>query len=62
MFLKHNDHPEYTDLSMSVRDSTDWKIGNLREFEFPLDITSVTFDPVSRLLAIGESHSPSCYA
>ncbi|KXN88842.1 hypothetical protein AN958_06711 [Leucoagaricus sp. SymC.cos] len=53
MFLKHDDYPLFPDLSLSVRDSTDWKIGTLKDFEFPTDITAIAVDPVSRLLAIG---------
>ncbi|KAF5352734.1 hypothetical protein D9756_005911 [Leucocoprinus leucothites] len=53
MFLKHDDHPDFLDLSLSVRDTIDWKIGILKDSEFPLDITALAFDPVSCLLAIG---------
>jgi len=56
MFLKHDGCLDFPDLSLSVRDATDWKIGILKDTEFPLDITVVTFDPVSCLLAIGGCH------
>jgi hypothetical protein len=61
MFLKHDDTSEYADFSSGVRDSTDWKIGTLREFEFPLDTSSVAFDPVLGLLAIGSPYLDSTF-
>jgi syntaxin-binding protein 5 len=61
MFLKHDD-TEYADFSSGVRDSIDWKIGTLREFEFPLDTTSAAFDPVLGLLAIGGPHLESSFS
>lgn len=57
MFFKHDDHLVFADLSTCVRDPSDWKIGALREFEFPLDTSAVAFDPVSSLLAVGGYHS-----
>lgn len=59
MFLKHDDRPSFLDLSLFVRDITDWKVGILKDTEFPLDITIVAFDPVSCLLAIGDYHLSS---
>ena len=56
MFLKHDDRPSFLDLSLFVRDITDWKVGILKDTEFPLDITIV---PVSCLLAIGDYHLSS---
>lgn len=61
MFLKHDDAPEYADLSSDVRDTTDWKIGALREFEFPQDISSVAIDPLLGLLAIGGPYLDSSF-
>jgi len=51
MLSKHPVH--LADLSNDLRDQQDWKIGSLRTFEFPLNITSLAVEPVTGLLAAG---------
>ncbi|KAH9486242.1 hypothetical protein JR316_0000306 [Psilocybe cubensis] len=43
------------DLSPDLRDEFDWKVGSLRSFDFPLNITSLAIEPVNGLLGIGTS-------
>lgn len=51
MFRKHEVH---MDLSTELRDPDDWKAGNLRSFEYPLNITTFAIEPMSCLLAVGK--------
>lgn len=51
MFHKHEVH---MDLSTELRDPDDWKAGNLRSFEYPLNITTFAIEPMSCLLAVGK--------
>jgi syntaxin-binding protein 5 len=51
MFHKHND--TYIDLSIDMRDPDDWNVGTLRSFHYPLNITALATEPISRLLAVG---------
>jgi hypothetical protein len=51
MFNKHND--VYMDLSIDMRDPDDWNVGTLRLFDYPLNITALATEPISRLLAVG---------
>ncbi|CDO73112.1 hypothetical protein BN946_scf185007.g166 [Trametes cinnabarina] len=44
------------DLSLDVSESTDWEVSLLRTIEYHADITAVTTDPVSGLLAIGTAY------
>ncbi|KAJ7651666.1 WD40 containing snare-dependent exocytosis protein [Mycena polygramma] len=43
----------YTDLSIDLRDKTDWNVAVLRSFEYPLNITTVAIEPIAGLLAVG---------
>jgi syntaxin-binding protein 5 len=52
MFLSHK-HAVHMDLSTELRDSDDWKVGNLRSFEYPLNITTFAIESISCLLAVG---------
>ena len=54
MFSKHPEHV-LPDLSLDLRDQHDWKLGQLRTFNFPHDITSLALEPVTGLLAVGTS-------
>lgn len=48
-------HEVHLDLSTDLREMSDWKIGVLgdRPLEYLLNATSLAFDPVSGLLAVG---------
>ncbi|KAJ7459170.1 WD40 containing snare-dependent exocytosis protein [Mycena galericulata] len=50
--FKH-DRTVYADLSSDLRDKEDWSVTTLRNFEYPLDITTVAVEPIAGLLAIG---------
>jgi hypothetical protein len=56
-FLKHHDRNAYMDLSTNLRDAQDWNAGNLRTFEYPLEIAALAIEPVSGLLAIGTTRA-----
>lgn len=45
----------HLDLSTDLRETSDWKIGVLgdRPLEYLLNATTLAFDPVSGLLAVG---------
>jgi hypothetical protein len=58
MFLKHHDQSVSIDLSHELRDPQDWKVGILRSFEYPLNITTLAIEPISGLLAFGMAHHP----
>ncbi|KZP28851.1 hypothetical protein FIBSPDRAFT_816652 [Athelia psychrophila] len=51
-------HEVHLDLSTDLREMSDWKIGVLgdRPLEYLLNATSLAFDPVSGLLAVGTSN------
>lgn len=48
-------HEVHLDLSTDLRETSDWKIGVLgdRPLEYLLNATTLAFDPVSGLLAVG---------
>ena len=52
MFSKHQD-TTLADLSLDLTHETDWKVGTLRKFTFPLNVTSLAVEPVAGLLAAG---------
>jgi len=52
MFTKPVDSA-LTDLSIDLHDEFDWKVGSLRSFDFPLNVTALAIDPVASLLAVG---------
>lgn len=41
------------DLSLELRDPDLWSVGTLRSLDYPLNITTLSFEPVSGLLAVG---------
>ncbi len=44
-----------TELSTDLRDRQDWEVGALRALDRVLDANTFAFDPVSSILAVGES-------
>ena len=44
-----------TELSTDLRDRQDWEVGMLRALDRVLDPNTFAFDPVSSILAVGES-------
>jgi hypothetical protein len=59
MFLKRHDQSLNIDLSLDLRDPQDWKVGILRSFEYPLNITTLAIEPISGLLACGMARHAS---
>ncbi|KAF9567769.1 WD40 containing snare-dependent exocytosis protein [Agrocybe pediades] len=55
MFNKHVE-AAVADLSIDLHDEFDWKVGSLRTFDFPLNVTSLAVDPVASLLAAGTTN------
>ncbi|KAF9469810.1 lethal giant larvae like, C-terminal-domain-containing protein [Collybia nuda] len=53
MFSKH---ATYMDFSTELRDPDDWKVGKLRSFDYPLNITAFAIEPISCIFAIGTSN------
>lgn len=53
MFSKQTPDLVLTDLSADLQDEQDWKVGTLKTFDFPLNITTLAIEPISRLLAVG---------
>lgn len=53
MFSKQTPDLVLTDLSTDLQDEQDWKVGTLKTFDFPLNITTLAIEPISRLLAVG---------
>jgi hypothetical protein len=47
-----------TDLSLDLRERQDWEVGTLSTLDHLLNATTLAFDPVSSILAVGEW--PSC--
>ncbi|KAJ6520108.1 WD40 containing snare-dependent exocytosis protein [Mycena sanguinolenta] len=48
--------PVYADLSVDLRDKTDWNVAVLRSFDYPLNITAVAIEPILGLLAVGTAN------
>ncbi|KAK2461424.1 hypothetical protein APHAL10511_005887 [Amanita phalloides] len=44
---------KHQDFSLELRESRQWRIGDLRRLHFPEDLTAFAYDPVASLLAIG---------
>ncbi len=57
MFLKRHNNDGFPDLSIELRDEISWVPGTLRTFEYLLNITTLAFEPTSRILAAGWSFS-----
>ncbi|KIY50420.1 hypothetical protein FISHEDRAFT_39094 [Fistulina hepatica ATCC 64428] len=55
MFLRKDRDDHFMDLSLDLRDGPDWMPGNLKTFEYPVDISAFAIEPISRLLAVGTS-------
>lgn len=53
MFAKQQD-TALADLSTDLCDETDWKIGILRTFTFPLNVSAVAVEPLAGLIAVGK--------
>ncbi|KAF8640450.1 hypothetical protein AX17_000114 [Amanita inopinata Kibby_2008] len=51
--LQRSHDRAFHDLSSELRDSQQWKAGELRRLHFPTDVTAFAFDPVTSLLAVG---------
>jgi hypothetical protein len=51
MFAKQD--TALADLSTDLCDETDWKIGILRTFNFPLNVSTVAIEPLAGLIAVG---------
>ena len=43
-----------TDLSSDLRERQDWEVGTLKTLDHVLNATTLAFDPVSSILAVGE--------
>ena len=43
-----------TDFSSDLRERQDWEVGTLRTLDLVLNATTLAFDPVSSILAVGE--------
>jgi len=43
-----------TDFSSDLRERQDWEVGTLRTLDHVLNATTLAFDPVSSILAVGE--------
>ncbi|KAF8971726.1 WD40-repeat-containing domain protein [Flammula alnicola] len=52
MFSKQHESV-LADLSTDLRDEEDWKVGSLKAFDFPLNVTTLAIEPISGLLAAG---------
>ncbi|KAF7337490.1 WD40 containing SNARE-dependent exocytosis protein [Mycena sanguinolenta] len=48
--------PVYADLSVDLRDNTDWNVAVLRSFDYPLNVTAVAIEPILGLLAVGTAN------
>ncbi|KAF7307215.1 WD40 containing SNARE-dependent exocytosis protein [Mycena indigotica] len=46
-------HTVYADFSSDLKDTPDWKVAELRTFEYPLKVTAVAIEPIAGLLAVG---------
>jgi hypothetical protein len=46
-------HANERDLSTELADSREWQIKDLRHFDVLLDVSSIAYDPISCLIAIG---------
>jgi syntaxin-binding protein 5 len=44
-----------TDLSTDLCDETDWRVGTLRSFNFPLNVSTVAVEPLAGLIAVGKA-------
>lgn len=53
MFSK-NTQKTFIDLSAELNDELDWEVGDLRLFEYHLNVTALAYEPVSGFLAVGE--------
>ncbi|KAF9531932.1 WD40 containing snare-dependent exocytosis protein [Crepidotus variabilis] len=52
MFSKHHG-AVLADLSTDLAEEEDWKVGSLRTFNFPLNITALAVEPIAGILGIG---------
>jgi hypothetical protein len=55
MFAKQHDHlAALADLSTDLCDESDWRVGILRTFTFPLNVSAVAVEPLVGLIAVGK--------
>jgi syntaxin-binding protein 5 len=61
MFSKHHER-SFADLSINLREESEWLVGGLRSFEYLLDVVSLAIEPLAGLLACGMNvpHFPDC--
>jgi syntaxin-binding protein 5 len=52
MFAKQQE-TALADLSTDLSDETDWRVGTLRTFDFPLNLSTVAVEPLAGLIALG---------
>ncbi|KAK7695037.1 hypothetical protein QCA50_002225 [Cerrena zonata] len=55
MFSRH-EGKVFVDLSAELNDESDWKPGILRNLSHYIDVSSLAYEPIAGLLAIGTSH------
>lgn len=55
MFLKQSPTSVNQDLSLDLRDVTNWEPGLLQTFEYCADVTALAIDPITSVLAVGPS-------
>jgi hypothetical protein len=54
MFAKQHDMAALADLSTDLCDESDWRVGILRTFSFPLNVSAVAVEPLAGLIAVGK--------
>lgn len=52
MFSRHGDKV-FVDLSAELNDESDWQPGVLRNLNHYIDVSSLAYEPVSSLFAVG---------
>jgi len=53
MFAKQQE-TALANFSADLCDETDWRVGTLRTFDFPLNVSAVAVEPLAGLIAVGK--------
>ncbi len=56
MFAKQQE-TVLANLSADLCDEADWRVGTLRNFDFPLNVSAVAVEPLAGLIAVGKVES-----